>query len=104
MAMPYMEGVKPKAADEKWLVNLIQQVKKVTGATDKTIFELQSMNWKKDGQHLSIDSVKLAQWMSLLQRNGVKHYGYYPDDFVKNSPDMKTIRPEFSLARYPEND
>ncbi|WP_436859281.1 poly-beta-1,6-N-acetyl-D-glucosamine N-deacetylase PgaB [Citrobacter tructae] len=104
MAMPYMEGVKPKAADEKWLVNLIQQVKKVTGATDKTIFELQSMNWKKDGQHLSINSVKLAQWMSLLQRNGVKHYGYYPDDFVKNSPDMNTIRPEFSLAWYPEND
>ncbi|MGA3748115.1 hypothetical protein, partial [Escherichia coli] len=43
-------------------------------------------------------------WMSLLQLNGVKNYGYYPDNFLHNQPEIDLIRPEFSTAWYPKND
>jgi biofilm PGA synthesis lipoprotein PgaB len=32
--------------------------------------------------------------MRVLQLNGVKNYGYYPDDFI-NQPDISRIRPVF---------
>ena len=31
----------------------------------------------------------------MLQLNGIKNYGYYPDDFLNNQPDISRIRPEF---------
>ncbi len=34
--------------------------------------------------------------MRLLRLNGVKNYGYYPDDFINNQPDISRIRPQFS--------
>ncbi|WP_244448345.1 hypothetical protein, partial [Escherichia coli] len=36
--------------------------------------------------------------------NGVKNYGYYPDNFLHNQPEIDLIRPEFSTAWYPKND
>jgi putative transposase len=58
----------------------------------------------KNGQHQAISSQQLAHWMSLLQLNGVKNYGYYPDNFLHNQPEIDLIRPEFSTAWYPKND
>ncbi|NNR01186.1 hypothetical protein GBS25_23190 [Escherichia coli] len=66
--------------------------------------ELQAQNWQKNGQHQAISSQQLAHWMSLLQLNGVKNYGYYPDNFLHNQPEIDLIRPEFSTAWYPKND
>jgi hypothetical protein len=28
----------------------------------------------------------------------VRHLAYYPDDFVKDYPDLKVLRPEFSAS------
>ena len=102
MAMPLMESV---AADESdaWLTRLVNAVAARPGALDKTIFELQARDWNQKPQRAVADS-QLAQWMRVLQLNGVKNYGYYPDDFLNNQPDISRIRPEFSSYWYPDND
>lgn len=97
MAMPYLEGVAEKSADQ-WLIQLTNQIKNIPQAKDKSILELQAQNWQKNGQHQAISSQQLAHWMSLLQLNGVKNYGYYPDNFLHNQPEIDLIRPEFSTA------
>lgn len=103
MAMPYMEGINEKSAD-KWLVQLVNHIKAIPQAKDKSVLELQTQDWKANGQHQAIQSQIIAHWMSLLQLNGVKNYGYYPDDFLRNQPEIKVIRPQFSTAWYPKND
>jgi biofilm PGA synthesis N-glycosyltransferase PgaC len=79
MAMPLMESV-PADESDAWLTRLVKAVAARPGALDKTIFELQARDWDQKPQRAVADS-QLAQWMRVLQLNGVKNYGYYPDDF-----------------------
>lgn len=102
MAMPLMENV-PQNQSDAWLTRLIQAVASRPGALDKTVFELQARDWNQPRQS-GIDERRLAHWMRLLQINGVRHYGYYPDDFINNQPDISRIRPEFSSHWYPAHD
>ncbi|HBH7069033.1 TPA: poly-beta-1,6-N-acetyl-D-glucosamine N-deacetylase PgaB [Enterobacter cloacae] len=102
MAMPLMESV-PVDESNAWLTRLVNAVAARPGALDKTIFELQARDWDQKPQRAVSDS-QLAQWMRVLQLNGVKNYGYYPDDFLNNQPDISRIRPEFSSYWYPDND
>ncbi len=91
MAMPYMEG----AADpDKWLNQLLQKVKDQPGALDKTVFELQSRNWKTNQP---IPTRTLAAQMRQLHLNGARNFGYYPDDFKANMPDEDLIKPVISV-------
>lgn len=102
MAMPLMESV-PADESDAWLTRLVNAVAAHPGALDKTILELQARDWDQKPQRAVSDS-QLAQWMRVLQLNGVKNYGYYPDDFLNNQPDISRIRPEFSSYWYPDND
>ena len=102
MAMPLMESV-PADESDAWLTRLVNAVAARPGALDKTIFELQARDWDRKPQRAVSDS-QLAQWMRVLQLNGVKNYGYYPDDFINNQPDISRIRPVFSSYWYPDND
>ena len=102
MAMPLMESV-PADESDAWLTRLVKAVAARPGALDKTIFELQARDWDQKPQRAVADS-QLAQWMRVLQLNGVKNYGYYPDDFINNQPDISRIRPVFSSYWYPDND
>ena len=102
MAMPLMESV-PVDESDAWLTRLVNAVAARPGALDKTIFELQAKDWDRQPQRAVSDG-QLAQWMRVLQLNGVKHYGYYPDDFINNQPAISRIRPEFSSYWYPDND
>ena len=95
MAMPYMENA---SHPEKWLQGLVNKVKPFPDAMHKTVFELQSVDWRNQGK---VDSVTLARQMSLLRNMGVLNYGYYPDDFIQQHPELETIRPAMSLSRYP---
>lgn len=97
MAMPLMEGISEKES-VPWLKELIQQVNRVPGAKDKTLYELQALNWQGKGTHLPVSDTLLAEWMSTLQLSGVRHYGYYPDNFLDDQPAIKVIRPELSSA------
>ena len=63
------------------------------GALKKTIFELQARDWNRrqqnaipDQQLVDVDAIAAAE-------RGVKNYGYYPDDFINNQPDISQIRP-----------
>jgi len=38
----------------------------------------------------------MAEWMGVLKRQGVTSFGYYPDNFLENSPDPKNVRPALS--------
>lgn len=104
MAMPLMEGVSLKESN-KWLKQLVETTMKHEGARNKVLFELQTLDWSNQGgEHKAIPSSQLAEWMYQLQMSGARHYGYYPDDFLSNHPDLKTIRPAFSSYWYPNHD
>ena len=102
MAMPLMESV-PIDASQAWLTRLVQAVARHPGALKKTIFELQARDWNRRQQN-AIPDQQLVDWMRLLRLNGVKNYGYYPDDFINNQPDISRIRPQFSSWWYPDHD
>ncbi|MFT6430504.1 MAG: biofilm PGA synthesis lipoprotein PgaB [Halopseudomonas sp.] len=96
MAMPLMEGVS-KADSQAWLSRLVREVKQYPGALDKTLFELQARDWRA-GQEGPIDSDLLVSWMRRLQWEGVRHFGYYPDDFHTDNPRLELVRPALSNA------
>ena len=101
MAMPLMEKVPPEQADA-WLDSLVNRVARIPGALDKTVFELQARDWRKTGEHADISGEQLAHWMRQLKLSGAKNYGYYPDDFINDHPEMSAIRPTFSSYWYPQ--
>ncbi|MGA3046178.1 MAG: poly-beta-1,6-N-acetyl-D-glucosamine N-deacetylase PgaB [Terracidiphilus sp.] len=93
MAMPNMEHAKNPS---DWLAKLAAKVASTPGGLDQTVFELQTVNWNAREHAISTDDV--AHQLHLLQVRGVSHLAYYPDDFVKNYPDLKVLRPEFSAT------
>lgn len=95
MAMPYMEGAPDP---DKWLDGLIARVKAVPGALGKTVFELQSRDWRT---HAPIPAATLAAQMRRLHLAGARNFGYYPDDFLHDQPEMALIRPVLSLETFP---
>ena len=95
MAMPYME----KASDpEQWLKTLAATVLRRPKAAQRVVFELQSKDWRTNK---AIDSAKLAEHVMILRRAGVHHIGYYPDNFAQDQPNIKTLKPAFSLTTFP---
>jgi len=95
MAMPYMENAEKPIP---WLKNLFQEVAKQPLGLSKTVFELQSYDWRNDHP---VDSQQLANQMRWLQTLGAQNFGYYPDDFLNDSPQISIIRPVFSLQEFP---
>ena len=95
MAMPYMEQ---QAKPIKWLAKLAKQVSDSELPSEKIVFELQSKDWRTGK---NIDTKLLVKQMKILQKMGIANYGYYPDDFIGNHPDFKTIVPFMSLATFP---
>lgn len=96
MAMPYMEGAEDPDA---WLRTIVQSVANVSGGLDKTVFELQSVDWRKKNE--AIPGNVLARQMRLLVREGARNYGYYPDNFLYNQPRAEDLMPIMSLRTYP---
>ncbi|VVN75835.1 poly-beta-1,6-N-acetyl-D-glucosamine N-deacetylase PgaB [Pseudomonas fluorescens] len=94
MAMPLMEKQSYKQS-HAWLEKLVATVKSRPGALDRTVFELQARDWTKQDD-ADIDGETLAEWMRVLQRQGVTSFGYYPDNFLDNLPELKAVRPALS--------
>lgn len=99
MAMPYMEQV-PAGQEHAWLDALVDTIARRPGALNRTVFELQSRDWRTPDAP-PVDSAVLAGWMQRLQRRGAANFGYYPDDFHSNQPRLDAIRPALSNAWYP---
>ena len=94
MAMPLMEGQELKGSNA-WLEKLVATVKARPGALERTVFELQAKDWRTPAAP-DIPGVQMAEWMGVLKRQGVTSFGYYPDNFLENSPDLNTVRPALS--------
>lgn len=97
MAMPYMEDA---SSPEDWLQELAATVQAVPQGMEATVFELQTMDWRKSPAQ-PIPSEKLAAQMRFLQIAGARHLAYYPDDFVAGHPDADVLRKVFSVSTFP---
>jgi poly-beta-1,6-N-acetyl-D-glucosamine N-deacetylase len=95
MAMPFMENIEDPNA---WLKSLVEKAKGTKNGLKKTVFELQASNWKTKRP---IDTSVLIQQLQVLTEAGAVHVGYYPDDFLKNQPEMELIRPYISSRNFP---
>lgn len=95
MAMPYFEN-----ADDpiRYYQALLDAVSGFDFTSQKTIFELQTVDWKKNSR---LPDVELRRTMRWLQAHGIKHIAYYPDDFIAGYPDVVELRRGISLAQYP---
>jgi biofilm PGA synthesis lipoprotein PgaB len=101
MAMPYMEQANDAGDFYKQLFN---NVKKLECGLDRTVFELQTVDWRKNSEPIS--SQELSLTIQYLYDLGANHIAYYPDDLFQNNPDDLLMRRIFSrkaLRMYPFN-
>ena len=99
--MPLMEKV-PLDESNAWLDKLVNAVAQHPGALDKTVFELQARDWRQPEGQSEISGAQLADWMRQLKLSGAVNYGYYPDDFINDKPEMSEVRSTFSSFWYPQ--
>jgi len=91
MAMPYMEQAENHI---EFYDNIVKQVKEDECGLERTVMELQSVDWRKDSEPIS--SKELSQTIEHLYNLGVHHIAYYPDNLYKNNPDVDVIREDFA--------
>lgn len=91
MAMPYME----QADDAKqFYTQIVNNVKQEQCGLERTVMELQTVNWRKDNEPLP--AAELSNTIKELHGMGVHHIAYYPDNVFKNSPDADAIKEDFA--------
>lgn len=95
MAMPFMEKAENPS---EWLASLATAVKRHPLGAEKTVFELQAVDWRRNSP---VPSNILAEHMRLLLRSGIANIGYYPENPITAHPDRKTIHPFFSAQDNP---
>lgn len=93
MAMPYME----QAPDhKKFYQQLVQSSQKYDPELKRTIFELQAKDWQTNQ---AIDTKEIKADIIFLKNQGVRHIGYYPDDFVQQHPNTGLMRQAFQYHK-----
>ena len=95
MAMPQLEGAPDARAFYRALAHRVQVV---PHGLEKTIFELQTVDWRTG---VSVDARSLETTLRALQAAGVRHLAYYPDDFLGGEPALGALRRGMSLATSP---
>lgn len=91
MAMPYMEQA---PNHDQFYRNIVKHVKRFPNGMKKTVFELQTVNWRNNEK---IPSVEMVTTIQSLYRQGVMHVAYYPDDPIQDHPDTEELRQVFGL-------
>jgi poly-beta-1,6-N-acetyl-D-glucosamine N-deacetylase len=86
MAMPYME----QAEDHTAFYNALVEKVKARDAMDKVVFELQTVDWRRDSAPLPVQEI--TDTIGKLYAQGVQHIAYYPDMLFQNHPDPAAIR------------
>ena len=87
MAMPSMEQAPDPIA---FFTSLVDAVKQRPHGLERSLFELQSTDWR---HRRDLASTELADQMRLLYSLGVRHLGYYPDNPYRATPDPAVIQP-----------
>ncbi len=95
MAMPELENAGRR---KKWLAALAKRVGTLPNGLDKTVFEVQAVDWRKKR---ALNTRKFTEQVKILQGEGALHLAYYPDDFEKNSPALRSLIPVFSVSVNP---
>lgn len=95
MAMPYMENA---AEPIGWLERLVRGVAASPDGLDRTIFELQSTDWRAS-RPVPADALE-AQARRVMALGG-RHLAYYPDDFLKDQPPLESARAVMSARAFP---
>ena len=90
MAMPYMEKVDQP---EQFYSNILNRLKKYPNGIKKSVMELQAVNWRNDQK---IPSEEMAATIKSLYQQGAMHIAYYPDDPIKDHPDVKQMHDAFA--------
>ncbi|MBR8133507.1 poly-beta-1,6-N-acetyl-D-glucosamine N-deacetylase PgaB [Burkholderia ambifaria] len=91
MAMPYMEQAKDP---EGWLDQLVQAVHAKPRGLERTVFELQSYDWRA---RKDVPASTLLAQMRRLRSKGAVNFGYYPDNFLNGQPQLEAMRDVMSL-------
>jgi biofilm PGA synthesis lipoprotein PgaB len=94
-AMPFMEEAENPM---QWLTQLVKTAAKQPDGLKKTVFELQSVNWKT---HEKIPMPVFNKQLALLKKLGVSHIGYYPDNVFTDQPRLSDLQQHFSLPFMP---
>jgi len=94
-AMPLMEEAKKPG---QWLTGLVAAAAHYPEGLKKSVFELQTVNWKTREK---IPSPFFIEQLELLRKLGVHHIGYYPDDVYLDQPRLKDLQKYFSLPALP---
>ena len=95
MAMPWMEGSRHP---ERWLDRLVDAVRVQDPGFNNTLFELQTLDWRTGKP---IPGEQLRALVRRLQARGVKHMGWYPDDFIADRPALRDARAAMSVRNFP---
>ncbi len=91
-AMPFMEEAENP---RQWLSQLVDAVSRHRTGINKTVFELQAMNWKAKEK---IPMPVFIEQLELLKKLGAKHIGYYPDNVFDDQPRLTDLQQHFSLS------
>ncbi len=97
MAMPALENI-PDAEANAWLRKLVSAASHQPEGLNRTIFELQTVDWRKGERdaNRSIPPARIAAQMRLLLDHGAINLAYYPDDFIRDRPSTIALNQEFS--------
>ena len=96
MAMPQLDQ---EPATDAWFKRLAAAVAAQPHGMERTVFELASVDWRSDNK--PVPAEVLGARLRLLQAQGARHIGYYPDDFIAGRPALEAIRPYISAAEHP---
>lgn len=95
-AIPYAQAVnQPSVSEAKdWFGDLIKKVKNNKQIVQhKILFEFSTIN-KQTGQ--PTPEKELISWIKLLEKNKIYSFGYSPDNFTGNQPDLQKMKPYIS--------
>jgi poly-beta-1,6-N-acetyl-D-glucosamine N-deacetylase len=97
-AMPRMEKIADADAED-WLKKLIGAGARRAAGLQRTVFELQAVDWNlaAEGKQRAIPAETLAAELRVLTEAGAQNVAYYPDDFVTDTPKLALLRKDFSL-------
>ncbi|MGO4262239.1 poly-beta-1,6-N-acetyl-D-glucosamine N-deacetylase PgaB [Lysobacter sp. TAB13] len=96
MAMPWMENSRDP---QRWMDVLMTKVKQSPRGLARTIFELQTVDWRH--QDRPIPAAQLKAMAHRLQAAGARHLAWYPDNFIDDRPSTADAREIMSARGFP---
>jgi poly-beta-1,6-N-acetyl-D-glucosamine N-deacetylase len=96
MAMPQLENADDP---ERWMQRLVEAVARHPRGLERTVFELQTVDWRGVQRPLPPDAIR-AQARALIA-SGVRHLAYYPDDPARALPALPAAREAASARAFP---